>query len=31
MAKPIRVSDGIYDLAASAGEAVNRSLADQLE
>lgn len=31
MAKSIRVSDGIYDLAASAGEAVNRSLADQIE
>lgn len=31
MAKSIRVSDGIYDLAASAGEAVNRSLAEQIE
>ena len=31
MAKSIRVSDGIYDLAASAGEAVNRSLAEQVE
>ena len=31
MAKSIRVSDGIYELAASAGEAVNRSLADQIE
>ncbi len=31
MAKSIRVSDGIYELAASAGEAVNRSLADQVE
>ncbi len=31
MAKSIRVSDGIYELAASAGEAVNRSLADQFE
>lgn len=31
MAKSIRVSDGIYELAASAGEAVNRSLAEQVE
>ena len=31
MAKSIRVSDGIYELAASAGVAVNRSLADQVE
>lgn len=31
MAKSIRVSDGIYELAASAGEAVNRSLAEQIE
>ena len=31
MTKSIRVSDGIYELAASAGEAVNRSLADQIE
>jgi hypothetical protein len=31
MAKSIRVSDGIYDLAAAAGEAVSRSLAEQLE
>jgi hypothetical protein len=31
MAKSIRVSDGIYELAASAGDAVNRSLADQIE
>jgi hypothetical protein len=31
MAKSIRVSDGIYELAASAGDAVNRSLADQVE
>jgi hypothetical protein len=31
MAKSIRISDGIYELAASAGEAVNRSLADQVE
>ncbi len=31
MPKSIRVSDGIYELAASAGEAVNRSLAEQVE
>jgi hypothetical protein len=31
MAKSIRVSDGIYELAAAAGDAVNRSLADQIE
>ena len=31
MAKSIRVSDGIYDLAAAAGEAVSRSLAEQVE
>ena len=31
MPKSIRVSDGIYELAASAGEAVNRSLAEQIE
>ena len=31
MAKSIRVSDGIYDLAASAGQALNRSLAEQIE
>jgi ParD-like antitoxin of type II bacterial toxin-antitoxin system len=31
MGKSIRVSDGIYELAASAGEAVNRSLAEQIE
>lgn len=31
MAKSIRVSDGLYELAASAGEAVNRSLAEQVE
>jgi hypothetical protein len=31
MAKSIRVSDGMYELAASAGETVNRSLADQVE
>jgi|SRR5580765_1419143 len=31
MAKSIRVSDGIYELAAGAGAAVNRSLADQVE
>jgi hypothetical protein len=31
MAKSIRVSDGIYELAAVAGEAVHRSLADQVE
>ncbi|MEQ1683361.1 MAG: hypothetical protein ABL916_06905 [Burkholderiaceae bacterium] len=31
MPKSIRVSDGIYALAASAGEAVNRSLAEQIE
>ena len=31
MAKSIRVSDGIYELAAAAGDAVNRSLADQVE
>ena len=31
MAKSIRVSDGIYELAASAGAVVNRSLAEQIE
>jgi hypothetical protein len=31
MPKSIRLSDGIYELAASAGEAVNRSLAEQIE
>ena len=31
MAKSIRVSDGIYALAAAAGNAMNRSLADQIE
>lgn len=31
MAKSIRVSEGIYELAAKAGDLVNRSLADQVE
>jgi hypothetical protein len=31
VAKSIRVSDGIYELAAKAGDLVNRSLAEQLE
>jgi hypothetical protein len=31
MAKSIRVSDGVYELAAAAGEAVHRSLAEQVE
>jgi ParD-like antitoxin of type II bacterial toxin-antitoxin system len=31
MPKSIRVSDGLYDLAASAGEAVHRSLAEQVD
>ena len=31
MPKSIRVFDGIYELAASAGETVNRSLAEQVE
>lgn len=31
MAKSIRVSDGVYELAAAAGEAVHRSLAEQIE
>lgn len=31
MAKSIRVSDGVYELAAAAGDAVHRSLAEQVE
>ena len=31
MAKSIRVSDDIYEIAASAGKAANRSLAEQIE
>ncbi|WP_077038033.1 hypothetical protein [Pelomonas sp. KK5] len=31
MAKSIRVSDGMYELASQAGEAMHRSLAEQVE
>ena len=31
MAKSVRVSDGIYELAAKAGDVAQRSLADQVE